>query len=62
MHAGKMKRIMNASQNFSLLMFKHNDVLNETFQEDEPNEKYDFIEVYNVCNKMLHGSNMFPLK
>ena len=31
-HAGEMKRIVNASQNLTLLMIKHRDVLNETFQ------------------------------
>ena len=33
-HARKMKRIVNASQNFALLMFKHEDVMNEAFQSD----------------------------
>ena len=31
MHAGQMKRIVNASQKKNLLMFKHSDVLNEAF-------------------------------
>ena len=61
MHAGQMKRIVNARQKISL-MFKHNDVLNETFQEDASNEQEDFIEVANVSNKMFQGSNMLPLK
>ena len=61
-HAGEMKRIVNASQNLALLMFKHSDVLNETFQNDASNDQDDFIEVYNVFNNMFHGSNIFPLK
>ena len=36
-HAGEMKRIVNASQNLALLMFKHNEVLNETLQIDASN-------------------------
>ena len=53
MHAGKMKRIVNASQNFSLLMFKHQDVMNEVFQGDASNENSEFIEVANFCDKMF---------
>ena len=52
-HAGEMKRIVNASQNLALLMFKHSDVLNVTFQEDASNEKDDFTEVANFFNKMF---------
>ena len=52
-HAGEKKRIVNASQNSALLMFKHSDVLNETFQEDASNEQYDFIKVSNICNNMF---------
>ena len=33
-HAGEMKRIVNASHNSTLLMIKHKDVLNKTFQKD----------------------------
>ena len=61
-HAGEMKRIVNASQNLALLMFNHSDVLNDTFQKDASNEQDDFIKVANVCNKMFQGSNMLPLK
>ena len=53
MHAGQMKRIVNASQNFALLMFKHQDVMNEAFQGDASNENSDFIEVANGCNKLF---------
>ena len=31
-NVGQMKRIVNASKKFSLLMFKHKDVANEDFQ------------------------------
>ena len=62
MHAGQMKRIVNASQILALLMFKHSDVLNVTFKEDASNEQDDFIEVDNICNNMFQGSNMLPLK
>ena len=57
-----MKRIVNASQKFSLLMFKHEDVVNEAFQGDASNENFDFIEVANGCDKMFQESNMLPFK
>lgn len=62
MHVGQMKRIMNASQNFTLLMFKHRDAVNQAFQGDASNEQFDFIEVANDCNKFFQGSNMLPPK
>ena len=62
MHAKQMKRIMNASQKFALLMIKHQDVVNEAFQGDSSNENYDLIEVYNGCDKMFQESNMLPFK
>ena len=34
MHANEMKRILNASQNLTLLMIKQRDVLNHTFHKD----------------------------
>lgn len=48
-----MKRIVNASQNFALLMFKHQDVVNEGFQGDASNENSDSIKVGNGCDKMF---------
>ena len=50
-HASEMRRIMNASQNLTLLMIKQRDVLNQTFQKD----------AY-ACNELFHDVNGFPLK
>ena len=57
-----MKKIVNASQNLTLLMIKHRDVLNETFQKDTSNEQVDFIEFSYACNNMFQDSNKLPLK
>lgn len=62
MPARQMKRIVNASQNFALLIFKHQVVVNEAFQGNASNEKFDFIKVANGCNKLFQSSNMFPPK
>ena len=58
-----MKSIVNASQNFELLMIKH-EVFEEskTFQGYESSLKSNFIEVANPCDKMFQESNMFPPK
>ena len=61
-HVGEIKRIVNASQNLTLLMIKHRDVLNDTFQKDASNEQVDFIEVSYDFNYMFRESNRFPLK
>ena len=61
-HAREMKRIVNASQNLTLLMIKHRDVLNQTFQKDASNEQVDFINVDYSCNEMFQDSSRFPLK
>ena len=61
-HAGEMKLIMNASHNLTLLMIKHRDVLNQTFQKYALNEQVDFIKVSYACNEMFQESNRFPLK
>ena len=61
-HAREMKRIVNASQNLTLLMIKHIDVLNQTFQKDASNEQVDFIEVDYACNDMFQDYNRLPLK
>ena len=53
MHVGQMKRIVNSVQKHYLLMFKHEDVVNEAFQGDASNENYDFIKVANGCEKMF---------
>ena len=52
-HAREMKRIVNASRNFTLLTIKHRDVLNQTFQKDASNEQFDFIKVAYACNDMF---------
>ena len=57
-----MKRIVNSSQNLTLLMIKHRDVLNQTFQKDASNEQVDFIKVTCACNDMFQDSNRFPFK
>ena len=36
--------------------------MNETFQGNASNEKYDFIDVANSSYKMFQESNMFPPK
>ena len=46
-----MKRIMNASQNFTLLMMKQRDVSNQKFQKNSY-----------ACNEMFQYSNRLPLK
>ena len=37
-HAGEMKRIVNASHNLTMLMIKHRDVLNQTFKKYASNK------------------------
>ena len=53
MNVGQMKRIVNASQNFDLLISKHEDVVNEDFQGDASNLKLDFIDVGNNFDNMF---------
>ena len=57
-----MTIIVNASQNLTLLMIKHKDVLNETFQKYASNKKVNFIKFSYACNEMFHDSNRLPLK
>ena len=57
-----MKRIVNASQNLTLLMIKHRDVLNQTFQKYASNEHLDFINVSYACNEMFYDSIKLPWK
>lgn len=60
MNVGQMKRIVNASHNFALLMFKHRDVDEpKAFQGYESSLKYDFIEASNSSDKMFQESNVF---
>ena len=62
MHARQMKRIVNASQNYALLMFKHEDVVNEEFQGNASNENSDFIEVSNGYDNIFQESNVLHEK
>ena len=57
--ARQMKRIVNASQNFAMLMFKHNNVANEAFQGDESNVKSDFIDVANDVIRCFRSLTFF---
>ena len=62
-NAGQMKRIVNVSQNFALLMIKHECVEeSKDFQGNDSSLKSDFIVVSNSCDKMFQNSNMFPPK
>ena len=40
-HASEMKRIVNSSQNLTLLMIKQRDILNHTFHKDAIMQNYD---------------------
>ena len=54
MNVGQMKRIVNSSHNFALLMFKHKYFEeNKSFQGYESSLKSDFIEVSNPCDNMF---------
>lgn len=51
---GQMKRFVNASHNFTLLIIKHKDVDEyEAFQECDARLKFDLVEVVNTCDKMF---------
>ena len=53
-NAGQMKRLVNSSKNFVLLMIKpKNDVYYEAFQGCDPKLKSDLIEVVNQNNEMF---------
>ena len=53
-NAGEMKRIVNASHNFALLMFKDKDAKeSKALQGYESSLKYYFIDVVNPCDKMF---------
>ena len=57
-----MKGIVNASQNLTLLMIKHRDVLDQAFKKYASNEQFDFIKFSYACNEMFQDSNRLPLK
>ena len=53
-NVGQMKRLVNDSKNFVLLMIKpKNDVENEAFQGSDARLKYDLIEVANTYHDMF---------
>jgi hypothetical protein len=54
-NAGKIKRQVNASKNFVLLMIKPKDnVEKEDFQGCDAKLKYDLYEVFNQYDEMFH--------
>ena len=58
-----MKRLVNSSKNYALLMIKpNNDVDYEGFQGCDPKFKYDLIEVVNQNNEMFHEPKRLPPK
>lgn len=51
---GQMKRLVNPSHNFALLMIKHKDVEeSEAFQGCDIKLKHDLVVVVNTCDKMF---------
>ena len=62
-NARKIKRLVNSSKNFVLLMIKpKNDVDYEAFQGCDPNLKSNLIEVVNQNNEMFHEPKGLPPK
>jgi len=62
-NAGKMKRLVNDSKNFVLLMIKlKENVENEAFQGCYPNFKSDLYEFVNQYNEMFQEPKGFPPK
>ena len=58
-----MKRLINSSKNFVLVMFKKkNDVENEAFQGCDSRLKYDLVEVVNQYDEMFQEPKEFPPK
>jgi hypothetical protein len=62
-NAGQMKRLVNASKNFVLLMIKpKDDIENEAFQSCDTNLKSDLYEVFNQYDEMFKEPNGLPPK
>ena len=62
-YAEQMKRLVNASNNFVLLMIKPKEnVENEAFQGCDANLKSDLYEVVNKYNEMFQEPKGLPLK
>ena len=63
MNTGQMKRPVNYSKNFVLLMIKpNNDVENEACQGCDTKLKYDLVEVVNQYDEMFQEPKGFPPK
>lgn len=53
-NVGQMKRLVNSTNNFVLLMIKpKNDVENEAFQGSDERLEYDLVEVSNTYDEMF---------
>jgi hypothetical protein len=62
-NAGKMKRLVNASKNFVLLMIKpKNDVENEAFHDCDEKLKSNLFEVFNQYDDMFKEPKGLPPK
>jgi hypothetical protein len=62
-NAGQMKRLVNASNNFVLLMIKPKDnVEKEAFQGCDAKLKYDLYEIVNKYDEMFQEPKGFPPK
>jgi hypothetical protein len=62
-NAGQMKRLVNASKNFILLMIKpKNDIENEAFQGCDTKLKYNLYEVVNQYDEMFKELKGLPPK
>ena len=60
---GKMKRLVNASKNFVLLMIKatYNGEF-ESFTRSDSKMKHEFFEAFNTYDKMFQEPEGFPPK
>jgi hypothetical protein len=62
-NAGQMKRLVNASKNFVLLMIKpKDDIENEVFQGFDAKLKFDLYEVVNQYDEMFKEPKGLPPK
>jgi len=63
MNVGQMKRLVNASHNFALLMIKHKYVEeSEAFQGCCVKIKHDLVRFVKTCDNMFQESDMLPPK
>jgi len=62
-NARQMKRLVNSSNNFVLLMIKpKNDVDNEYFKGCDSKLKFELVDVVNQYDEMFQGPKGFPPK